>query len=160
MGLIDSIGDPTLTIGMSFAAIPAKVETDELSDVTRWVQTVHRPRRRRRHQREPRSRVTLGRGVRARGSARWGLGHPEWRQDFDQAIAIARGTEPLSHAIVIGYKYTPQSQLQCFFYPTTPPGTTSMKRLRQSIAEYPWSQPGPADRPSSYERKCDKGSNR
>ena len=40
MALIESIGDPTLTVGLSFAAIYAKVESAEWSDVLRWSQRV------------------------------------------------------------------------------------------------------------------------
>ena len=40
MALIESIGDPTLTVGLSFAAIYAKIETAEYSDVLRWSQRV------------------------------------------------------------------------------------------------------------------------
>jgi hypothetical protein len=36
--LIESLGDPTLTVGLSFPAIYAKIETGELSDVLRWSQ--------------------------------------------------------------------------------------------------------------------------
>ena len=40
MALIESIGDPTLTVGLSFAPIYAKIESGEWSDVLRWSQTV------------------------------------------------------------------------------------------------------------------------
>ena len=40
MALIESIGDPTLTVGLSFAAIYAKIENAEWPDVLRWSQTV------------------------------------------------------------------------------------------------------------------------
>ena len=40
MALIESIGDPTLTVGLSFAAIYAKIESAEWSDVLRWSQKV------------------------------------------------------------------------------------------------------------------------
>ena len=46
MALIESIGDPTLTVGLSFPAIYAKTESGEWSDVLRWSQTGHRPGRR------------------------------------------------------------------------------------------------------------------
>ena len=46
MALIESIGDPTLTVGLSFALIYAKAESGEWSDVLRWSQTGHRPGRR------------------------------------------------------------------------------------------------------------------
>ncbi len=46
MALIESVGDPTLTVGLSFAPIYAKVESAEWCDVLRWSQTGHRPGRR------------------------------------------------------------------------------------------------------------------
>jgi hypothetical protein len=42
-----------------------------------------------------------------RGLARWWLGRPGWRKDFERAVAMARSTDPMTHAMVIGYKYTP-----------------------------------------------------
>ena len=40
MALIESVGDPTLTVGLSVAAIYAKAESGEWSDVLRWSQRV------------------------------------------------------------------------------------------------------------------------
>ena len=40
MALIESVGDPNLTVGLSFAAIYAKGESAEYSDVLRWSQRV------------------------------------------------------------------------------------------------------------------------
>jgi class 3 adenylate cyclase len=107
MALVDSIDNPTLTIALSFAAIQAKCETDEVNDMLRWSQKVIELA-----DGDP----TVGNFIigsplaaahAARGFARWGLGHQGWREDLDQAVAIARDTDPISHAIVVGYKYTP-----------------------------------------------------
>lgn len=38
MNLIESLGDATLTVGLSFPAIYAKIESGEYSDVLRWSQ--------------------------------------------------------------------------------------------------------------------------
>jgi hypothetical protein len=38
--LIESVGDPTLTVGLSFAPIYAKLQSAECLDVLRWSQTV------------------------------------------------------------------------------------------------------------------------
>ncbi len=46
MALIESIGDPTLTVGLSLPPIYAKIESGEWCDVLRWSQTGHRPGRR------------------------------------------------------------------------------------------------------------------
>ena len=43
MALIDSIGDPTLTVGLSFVAIYAKAHSGEWCDVLRWSRKGHRP---------------------------------------------------------------------------------------------------------------------
>ncbi|MEE6178707.1 ATP-binding protein [Mycobacterium sp. 050134] len=107
MGLIDAMAHPVLTIGLSFAAIHTKVETDEIADVVRWSDAV----------------IDLADGdatkgnlvigsplalaFASRGFARWGLGKTTWRDDFSQAVAFAREADPMSYAIVIGYKYTP-----------------------------------------------------
>ncbi|MDT5351423.1 MAG: hypothetical protein QOH91_4710 [Mycobacterium sp.] len=40
MALIESLGDPTLTVGLSFAPIYAKMESGEWCDVLRWSQRV------------------------------------------------------------------------------------------------------------------------
>ena len=40
MTLIESIGDPTLTVGLSAAPINAKIESAEYSDVLQWSQRV------------------------------------------------------------------------------------------------------------------------
>ena len=40
MALIESIGDPNLTVGLSFPVIYAKMESGECSDVLRWSQRV------------------------------------------------------------------------------------------------------------------------
>ena len=105
MALIESIGDPTLTVGLSFAAIVIKIQTGEMAEVLRWSQTV----------------IDLADGdptkgnivfgsplavaLASRGTARWALGRAGWRDDFDRALAMARGADPMSHAIVITYAY-------------------------------------------------------
>ena len=40
MALLDSVGDPTFTVGLSFAPIYAKAESAEWCDVLRWSQRV------------------------------------------------------------------------------------------------------------------------
>ena len=44
--LIESLGDPTLTVGLSLPLIYAKIESAEWCDVLRWSQQGHRPGRR------------------------------------------------------------------------------------------------------------------
>ena len=105
MALIESIGDPTLTVGLSLAAIAIKTETGEIADVLRWSQTV----------------IDLANGDPTKGNfilgsplavtlasraiARWALGRPGWRDDLDAAVAMARSTDPVSHALVVTWTY-------------------------------------------------------
>jgi hypothetical protein len=105
MALIESIGDPTLTVGLPLAAIYAKAESGEWRDVLRWSQRV----------------IDLADGdpskgnfifgsplalaLAQRGEARWCLGRPGWRDDLRHGLAIARSADPLSHAGVVTYVY-------------------------------------------------------
>jgi hypothetical protein len=94
MALIESIGDPTLTVGLSLAAIYAKLGSAELSDVLRWSQRV----------------IDLADGDPSKGNfifgsplalafatraiARYCLGRPEWRDDLRHGLAMARSADP------------------------------------------------------------------
>ena len=40
-----------------------------------------------------------------RGIARWHFGQDGWRTDLDDAVAMARSTDPLAHTTVVAYKY-------------------------------------------------------
>jgi hypothetical protein len=40
-----------------------------------------------------------------RGLARFWLGRDGWRQDLDDAVAMARSTDPATYAMVVSYKY-------------------------------------------------------
>ncbi len=107
MALIESIGDPTLTVALSAAAIRAKVTNAENFDVLRWSQRV----------------IDLADGDPSKGNliigsplaiafatralARWGLGRPGWRDDLRQGLAMASGTDPMSYAAVVTYVYFP-----------------------------------------------------
>ena len=105
MTLIDSIGDPTLTVGLSFAPNYAKGESAEMCDVLRWSQAV----------------IDLAEGDPAKGNfifgsplavalfqramARYWLGRPGWRDDLHHCLAMARSADPLTHSAVVGYVY-------------------------------------------------------
>jgi class 3 adenylate cyclase len=107
MAVIESIGDPTLTVGLSFPAIYAKIESAEYSDVLRWSQRV----------------VDLADGdpfrgnfifgsplalaVTSRAMARYCLGRPGWRDDMRDGMAMARSADPLTYAAVVAWGYFP-----------------------------------------------------
>jgi len=103
--LIESVGDSTLTVGLSFAPIYAKMESAEWSDVLGWSQRV----------------VDLADGDPSKGNfiigsplavaltnramSRYCLGRPGWRDDQRHALAMARSADPMSYALVVTYLY-------------------------------------------------------
>ena len=105
--LIESLGDATLTVGLSFPVIYAKVESGEWCDVLRWSQRV----------------IDLADGDPAKGNfilgsplavafttraaARYCLGRPGWQDDLRHGLDMARSADPLSYAGVVAYVYFP-----------------------------------------------------
>jgi hypothetical protein len=105
MALIESVGDSTLTVGLSFAAIYAKQETAEVSDVLRWSQRVIEladgdPAKGNFIVGSPLALAFIGRAV-----ARYALGRHGWRDDLRQGVAMARSAVPMVYATVITYVY-------------------------------------------------------
>jgi adenylate cyclase len=103
--LLESIGDPTLTVGLSFAALAAKHETAEMAEVLRLAQRAIDVAGG-----DPTTgNLILGSplalAITFRGAARCCLGIPGWRHDFAQAVAMARAADPVSLAGVIYYTY-------------------------------------------------------
>jgi hypothetical protein len=107
MELLESVGDPNLTMALAVPAFAIWFSAGEFGEVLRWSQTV----------------VDLadgdpvkgaGFGVASplaatlawRGSARWWLGRPGWRQDLHDALAMARDShDPTIVAGVIAWTY-------------------------------------------------------
>jgi adenylate cyclase len=103
--LLESIGNPTLTVGLSFAALTAKFEADEMADVLRLAQRVidvagGDPTAGNLIFGSPPA-VTLA----LRGAARWCLGITGWKDDFARGVAMARAVDPVSLAAVNYYVY-------------------------------------------------------
>ena len=103
--LIESLGDPTLTVGLSFPVILAKVENAEFCDALCWSQRVidladGDPTKGNFLFGSPLAAAFL-----SRGAARYCLGRLGWREDVRQSIAIGRRADPLSYAMVVTYVY-------------------------------------------------------
>jgi class 3 adenylate cyclase len=106
MALIESLGDPTLTVGLSLTSIYARAECAEWPDALRWSQMV----------------IDLADGdpskgnfiigsplalaLTTRANARYCLGRPGWRDDLRHSLAMARSTDPMSYATVVAYAYS------------------------------------------------------
>ena len=103
--LIESVADPTLTVGLSFALLYAKAERGEWSDVLRWSQRVidladGDPSKGNFLIGSP-----LALGFTSRGNARWCLGRPGWRDDLQHGLAMARSADPMSYATAVTWVY-------------------------------------------------------
>jgi hypothetical protein len=103
--LAESLGDPTLTVGLSAPPILAKIESAEWSDALRWSQRVIDLA-----DGDPSKGnfiigSTLAFAFATRGMARWCLGRHGWRDDMQEALAMARSADPVSYAAVVTYVY-------------------------------------------------------
>ena len=105
MALAESIGDPTLTVGLSLAPIYAKIESAEWFDVLRWSQRVidladSDPSKGNFMVGSP-----LAFAFAARALARYFLGYRGWPDDLRQGLAMTRSADPLFYAAGVGYVY-------------------------------------------------------
>ena len=106
MALLESIGDATLTIGLASWAIAIWFDTGEIATILRWSQTVIDLAGS-----DPAKGSGFGFGsplavaLASRGVARWWLGRDGWREDLDDAVVMARNSDPVTHAAVATYKY-------------------------------------------------------
>jgi len=107
MALIESVGDATLTVGLTWVAIYAKIENADWPEVLRWSQRV----------------IDLADGDPSKGTfingcplalafatraiARYCLLRPGWHDDLQQGLAMARSADPLTYTQVVGYVYWP-----------------------------------------------------
>lgn len=99
MALFESIGDPSPTMGLAFMAFVNWLCVGEFGAILRWSQTIVDLAAG-----DPAKGANFGVGsplaiaLAWRGTARWWLGRPGWRQDIDDAVAMAR----LSNAETLG----------------------------------------------------------
>ncbi len=105
MALIESVGDPTLTVGLSTATIYAKIENAAWLDALQWSQRV----------------IDLADGDPSKGNfifgsplaialttravARYCLGRAGWQDGLRHGLAMARSADSMSYAIVVTYVY-------------------------------------------------------
>ncbi len=101
MTLVESIGDPTLTVLLAFVALPIKLETGPVADALRWAQQCIDL-----GEDDPLLEHMVAGAFAVRGSARWAQGTPGWKGDFAKAVAMARGTDPMVHGYVVSVTYS------------------------------------------------------
>jgi class 3 adenylate cyclase len=101
--LVESLGDPALTVGLSLPVTYAKLESGNWHDALQWSQRT----------------IDLADGDPSKGNfifgsplalafatraiARYFLGRPGWRGDLRHSLAMARSTDPLTYAMVAAY---------------------------------------------------------
>ncbi len=105
MALTESLADPTLTVGLSLPFVYAKAENAEWSDVLRWSQRVidladGDPSKGNFLIGSPLASASISQGI-----ARYWLGHPGWREDLRDGLAMARSVDPPSYARAVTYVY-------------------------------------------------------
>jgi class 3 adenylate cyclase len=105
MVLIESVGDPNLTVGLSVPLIYAKIECAEWSDVLRLSQTVIDLA----NEDPSKGNLLVGSPLAVayttRAIARCCMGRPGWRDDQRQGLAMARSIDPVSYAAVVSFVY-------------------------------------------------------
>jgi predicted unusual protein kinase regulating ubiquinone biosynthesis (AarF/ABC1/UbiB family)/class 3 adenylate cyclase len=101
MTLVESIGDPTLTVLLAFVALPIKMETGPIADALRWAQVCIDL-----SEDNPLLEPMVAGAFAVRGSARWAQGNPGWRDDLEKAVAMARGTDPMVRGYVVSVTYS------------------------------------------------------
>ena len=111
MALLESIGDPAPIMGVAFITFVNWLGVGEFGEILRWSQTIVDLA-----DGDPAKGADFGMGsplaiaLAWRGTARCWLGRPGWRQDLDDAVAMARRSNPetLSGAVAWTYGFAMQ----------------------------------------------------
>jgi class 3 adenylate cyclase len=105
LDLLESIGDRTLTVELSFVGILIKALSAEMAEVLRWSQFTIDLACADAAKRHLVVSSPLALAIGARGAARYWLGLPGWHEDLDEAFVRARTADAMSLATVLAYKY-------------------------------------------------------
>jgi class 3 adenylate cyclase len=103
--LVESIGDPTLIVGLTVAPAAVNVANGELADLMQRSQRVIEladgdPTKGNFMLGSP-----LGCALVARGTARWWLGRSGWRDDLASGVELARSVDAATYSTVVAWKY-------------------------------------------------------
>jgi adenylate cyclase len=105
--LLESIGDPMLTLALITAAISVKHETAEMQEVLRLAEyAIDLAGGDITKGGEIATSSPLALAMSFRGLARWCLGITGWRDDFRQAVEMVKGSEAVTRGGVLYYTYT------------------------------------------------------
>ena len=104
--LLESIGDPSPTIGLAYPVFCTWLNAGEFGEVMRWSQTVIDLAGG-----DPVKGAEFGMGsplaaaIAFRGAARWWLGRPGWRQDIHDALAMVQHSDATTRAGIVAWTY-------------------------------------------------------
>jgi adenylate cyclase len=104
MALLESIGDPSVTVQAGLIATSVKAETGEMAEVLQWAETTIEwtdgdPAKGGLMVGSP-----LAVALALRGIARSWFGRPGWREDFDHALDVAESADAMTLAQVIAWR--------------------------------------------------------
>jgi adenylate cyclase len=105
MAIVESIGDPTLTVGLAVGPMAVKILAGDIGEVLRWSDLVIDLAAGDRNMGNfiVGSPLAMARAIRC--TARWWFGRTGWQEDFEQALALARDADQISKAAVLTYTY-------------------------------------------------------
>ncbi|QNI09242.1 AAA family ATPase [Mycobacterium kubicae] len=103
--LVESIGDPAMTVGLFYAAAQAKWEAGEASESLRLTQRVIDTAGGDPTMGDFIIGSPLAWALTVKGAARMFLGQPGWRDDMEAGIAMALSVDPAAPPFVHLYKY-------------------------------------------------------
>ncbi|MFZ0907573.1 MAG: hypothetical protein WAN71_27605 [Mycobacterium sp.] len=105
IGLMESIGDPALTLALLYGAMAAKRFTGEVAEVLRLAQLCIDLADGDAHKGNLILGSPLAVALTLRGTARCFLGLPGWKADIEQAVAVVRAFDPQMRALIMLYAY-------------------------------------------------------
>jgi adenylate cyclase len=105
IGLVDSIGDPTLTLALLYGAVAAKFVTGEMTDVARLSQQIIDLAGNDATKGNLIIGSPLATGWMFKGLARGSFGDLGWRDDVERGMAIAKATDPFTWGALSVFKY-------------------------------------------------------
>jgi class 3 adenylate cyclase len=103
VAVAESVGDPTLTVGLFLPVVYAMLESSEWTEVMRWSQRVIELADGDPSKGNFLFGCPLALALTARGMSRYFLGRSGWRDDLRHGLAMARSADPLSYATVVAY---------------------------------------------------------
>jgi adenylate cyclase len=108
--LVESIGDPAMTVGLFYAAAQAKWEAGEASESMRLAQRIIDIA-----DGDPTMgsiviRSPLANAIAVKGAAGMCLGRPGWRDDLEEGVVLARSVGATTRPFVQLYKYAAATQ--------------------------------------------------